>query len=64
MKIYSGTNYTNPGGGGGWAKRFDEESGLLLLPEIDPRFLGHPVRNLVTVPTELSWLSRALNVWY
>jgi hypothetical protein len=59
MKVYPGTNYTKGGG-----EIFGEGRNLLLLPEIEPRFLGHPVLNLVTVPTELSWLSRTLNVWY
>ena len=36
------------------AGRFGEDINLLLLPGIERRFLGCPVRSLVTVPSELS----------
>jgi len=52
------------GKGGIWAGRFDEERNLLLLPKFEPRFLVYPTRSLVTVTSELSWLSITLNVWY
>jgi hypothetical protein len=35
-----------------------EEHNLLCLIEIEPRFIGHPARSLVTVPCELPWFSR------
>jgi hypothetical protein len=45
---------------GGWGPHswFDRhgEKELLLLPEIEPRFLGLPARSLVAVPTEPSLL--------
>lgn len=36
--------------------RFAEEENLLPLTEIEPRFLGHPDRSPVTMPTGLSRL--------
>jgi hypothetical protein len=46
--------HTSPSGGLG------EDIGLLLLPGIQPRLLGHPARSLVAIPTsifQLPWLS-------
>jgi hypothetical protein len=32
------------------------EKHLLVLPEFEPRFFDYPVRNIITMPTELSRL--------
>jgi len=36
-----------------WSKRFGEKENPLLLPVIEPCFLCHPVRSLVSIPSEL-----------
>jgi hypothetical protein len=36
---------------------FGEEKNLLPLPGVEPRVLGSPARNLLTIPTELSSLN-------
>jgi len=48
------TLHTKVGGGPSPSGRFEEDRTLLLLTGIEPRFLGCPVRSLVTVHTELS----------
>jgi hypothetical protein len=44
----------------GWVSRVSLDAlkkiNALLLPEINPQFLGHPTHSLVITLTELSWL--------
>ena len=40
--------------------RLGGQNKFLLLPAIDPRFLRHPARSLVTIPTELPQPSHTL----
>jgi hypothetical protein len=48
--------YRRLGGPQSWSGRYVEEKNLLPLAGIQPRLLGCPVRSLVPIPTELSWL--------
>jgi hypothetical protein len=42
------------GGPQSWSGRYDERRNIFALA--DPRFLGRPIRSLVTLLTELVWL--------
>jgi hypothetical protein len=44
------------GGSQSWTECCGEEKNVLLLPEIEPQFLGHPACSLVIILTELSQL--------
>jgi hypothetical protein len=42
------------GGAQSQSGHYGEEINLLPLPEMEPRFIGHPVQSLVAVPASVS----------